>query len=223
MPSASAASVPGRGARCQSAFSAVRERKGSMTTSRAPRRRASSTNGQRCTLELTMLAPQARISRACTTASGSKPMRAADRRLVAGDAGAGADGPVEQARAERVEEAAVHAAVGEQAHVAGVRVGQDRLRPVLGGDRAQPLGDRAERLVPRDALEAPLALAAHAPQRVQQAVGAVDALEVAVHLGAEEALREAVVGVAAERDRAAVLDLHRSSRRCPGSRAGRRP
>ena len=95
--------------------------------------------------------------------------------------------------------------------------------PCSRGDRAQPLGDRAERLVPRDALEAALALAAHAPQRVQQAFGAVDALEVAVHLRAQEALREAVLGVAAERDRAAVLDLDASSRRCPGSRAGRRP
>ncbi len=37
-----------------------------------------------------------------------------------------ADGPVEEARPERVEEAPVHAAVAEEAHVAGVRVGQDR-------------------------------------------------------------------------------------------------
>jgi hypothetical protein len=60
IPRARAASVPGQGAMCQSAFSAVRERKGSTHTSRAPRRRASSTKGQRCTFELTMFAPRPR-------------------------------------------------------------------------------------------------------------------------------------------------------------------
>jgi hypothetical protein len=45
-----------------------------MVTSIAPRRRASSMNGQRWTLELTMFAPQATMRRECTTASGSKPM-----------------------------------------------------------------------------------------------------------------------------------------------------
>jgi hypothetical protein len=44
-----------------------------MATKRAPRRRASSMKGQRCTLELTMLAPQATMSRAWTMASGSRP------------------------------------------------------------------------------------------------------------------------------------------------------
>ena len=45
-----------------------------MVTRLAPRRRASSTNGQRWTFELTMLAPQATMNRAWTTASGSKPI-----------------------------------------------------------------------------------------------------------------------------------------------------
>ena len=67
--------------------------------------------------------------------------------LVAVAARARADRAVEQARPERVEEAAVHAGVAEQAHVAGVRVGQDRLRPVRRGDLAQPRRprDRAPR------------------------------------------------------------------------------
>ena len=43
---------------------------------------------------------------------------------------------------------------------------------------------------------------------MQDAVGAVDALEVVVDLGAEETLGEAVIGVAAEADRATALDVH---------------
>jgi hypothetical protein len=52
----------------------VRERNGSIVTSRAPFLRAASTNGHRCTFELTMLPPQETISRASATASGSKPI-----------------------------------------------------------------------------------------------------------------------------------------------------
>ena len=111
---------------------------------------------------------------------------------------------------ERAEEAPVHAAVRQQAHVPGVGVGQDRLRR-----RARAIaprkrcGDRVEGLVPGDALEPALALRPHAAQRVEDAIGAVDALQVLVDLRAQEALREAMVGVAADADRAAVLDVDR--------------
>jgi hypothetical protein len=79
----------------------------------------------------------------------------------------------------------------------------------VGGDHlAEARRDLVQGLVPGDAREAPLALAPHALQRVQQAVGAVHAVEVLVHLGAEEALGEAVVGVAAEGHRPPVLHVH---------------
>ena len=67
--------------------------------------------------------------------------------------------------------------------------------------------DQVERFVPGDAGEAALALPADAAQGVEDPLGAVDALEVAVDLGAEEALGEAVVGIAAELHRPAPLDL----------------
>lgn len=101
--------------------------------------------------------------------------------------------------------------VREKAHVARVRVGQDRLGPVALAGAAQAGRHQVEGLVPRDALEAPPALAPHALLRVQQALGAVDALleERLTLLGAQEALGEAVLRVAAQLDRAAVLDRHR--------------
>ena len=132
----------------------------------------------------------------------------ADRDRDAGGARAGADRAVEEARPQRAEEAAVHAAVREQPHVPGVGVGQDRLGTVGGDHAAEARGDGVEGLVPRDAREAPLALGPDALHRVQDAVGAVDALEVVVDLRAEEALGEPVIGVAAEAHRAAVLDVH---------------
>ena len=53
MPSASAASVPIRGATCQSAWAAVRLRRGSITTSWVPRARASSVLAQAWTAVVT--------------------------------------------------------------------------------------------------------------------------------------------------------------------------
>jgi hypothetical protein len=68
-----AASVPTRGARCQSAMRAVRVRYGSMTTSCAPRARASSTRGNMCTLVVARLALQQSTKSLSTTVSGSVP------------------------------------------------------------------------------------------------------------------------------------------------------
>src|SRR3989442_110650 len=69
-------------------------------------------------------------------------------------------------------------------------------------------GQGAYGLVPGDPLEAPLPLRAHALQGVEDAVRAVDAFEVAVDLGAEEAPGEAVLRVAAQGDRAVSLHGH---------------
>ena len=118
-----------------------------------------------------------------------------------------ADRAVEPRRAELVEEAPIHRRALEQAHRAGVGVRQDRLRPVARlGDRVQPVGDLAQRVVPRDRLEAAASLGADPPQRRAQSVVMVRALDVSIHLGAEEAARERVVGIAGDPHRAPVFD-----------------
>ena len=180
-----------------------------MVTSCAPRRRASSTNGQRCTLELTMLAPQATMRRAWTTASGSKPSACRRWPCRPGGARAGADRAVEQAGAQRAGRSGgpcCRRTAGpccRRRSRAGWPAGRGRDHV------AEARRDLVQRLVPGDALEAALALPPHAPQRVEDAVGAVDAVQVLVDLRAEEALREAVVGVAADGHRPAVLDVDR--------------
>ena len=73
MASASAASVPGSGARCSWHFSAVRLRYGSIAMSFAPRRLASCTRDHRCRLETIGFEPQIRISFASSKRSGSMP------------------------------------------------------------------------------------------------------------------------------------------------------
>ena len=75
-----------------------------------------------------------------------------------------------------------------------------------------PCGDGIERLVPADALEFTLAFIAGAPQRKEQAILAVSALEVLRHLGAERAGGERMVLGALHFHRDAVLDgdLHRA-------------
>jgi hypothetical protein len=72
-PRASAASVPIRGARCQSACAAVRLRRGSMTTSGVPAARTFSTRAQKCTFVVTRSALQAITRSESSTVSGSAP------------------------------------------------------------------------------------------------------------------------------------------------------
>ena len=72
-PSASAASVPGRGARCSSAAAAVRVRIGSTTTTCAPSRRAAVMNFQMWWWLVSGFEPHSRISRASWKDSGSMP------------------------------------------------------------------------------------------------------------------------------------------------------
>jgi hypothetical protein len=73
MPSASAASVPIRGATCQSAPAAVRLRRGSITTSCVPRVRASSTLAQAWTAVVTRSALHEMITSDSAMDSGSAP------------------------------------------------------------------------------------------------------------------------------------------------------
>ena len=63
-------------------------------------------------------------------------------------------------------------------------------------DRASdPVGRELERLVPGDALEAPFALGADPPLRVQKPIGPVESVEVVVDLAAERAPGERVLAV----------------------------
>ena len=126
---------------------------------------------------------------------------------------AGADGraanrPIEQAGAEVVEEPAVHAGHGEQALVAGIAERKDRFGAVLVDHAVQAGGDLGQRVVPRDLLEPALALRADPAQRVEEAVGAVHAVDEAVDLGAQLAVAVRVVGPAADLDGDAVAHGH---------------
>ena len=102
----------------------------------------------------------------------------------------------------------------EQALVAGVAERQDRLAAVLVDDGVEARSAiSASAVVPRDRLELPAALGAGAAQRVQDAVGAVDAVEEAVDLRAQLAVAVGVVGVAAQLDGDAVVDGDRPAAR----------
>ena len=125
-----------------------------------------------------------------------------------------ADRAVEEARAELVEEALRHRLALHHAHRAGVAVRHDALR-IDARDRLQACRDFVERRVPADALEATLALAADALQRMQQPVRVVGALEVAADLGAERARGRRMRRIARDldRDTPAALTLHRDQHR----------
>src|SRR5258708_39001089 len=75
MPSASAASVPGRIGICQSDRAAVGLRYGSIVTIVAPALRASIIRLQRWLFVLTVFEPQLTMNRAFGTAIGSAPRR----------------------------------------------------------------------------------------------------------------------------------------------------
>ena len=122
----------------------------------------------------------------------------AHRVAVARGAGRGADGAVQQGRAQLVEKTRGHRFALHQAHGAAVAVWQDRLR-IARGDRFQAGRDGRQRLIPADALELAFALLAHAAQRGQQAVRMVGALREARDLGAQHARRGRMVGIALDR------------------------
>ena len=132
------------------------------------------------------------------------PHLAAQRARERLAAGCGANGAVEQAGAQGVKKAPIHRFALHQPHGAGVAVGQDGLC-VARGDGFQPRGDFIQRRIPRDRLEAPFALGAHAAQRRQDALGVVRALGVARHFGTQHAVGRRVRRVAAHAHGAAVV------------------
>jgi hypothetical protein len=75
---------------------------------------------------------------------------------------------VEQGGAQAVKEAPVHRRILQESHRACVAVGHDCLRSIRRGrDVRKPRRDLVDRLVPRDAREAPFALATDAAHRMQ--------------------------------------------------------
>ena len=99
---------------------------------------------------------------------------------------AGADGAVQQTRAELVEKAPVHALALHHAHGACVAVGEDGLGIFL-GNQMQALGDITQRFIPVDGGELARALGAAALERLQHAFGVIAALGVFADLGAQHA------------------------------------
>ena len=132
-----------------------------------------------------------------------------DRRDPARFAGGRADCPVEQRCSEPMEEAAVHRAVLQETHRAGIRIREDGLRSVgRCGDRGKFRGDRVQRFVPGNLLEAPLAFRAHTFHWMQHTLIRIRALEIVRDLGAQRPARRRMVGGAANLDRAPVFDRH---------------
>jgi len=124
-------------------------------------------------LVLTMFPPQTMMKRLWTVSSGSiaplKPMVISNPRLPA---------TLQMVRSRRlgtqaVEEAAIHAAVVHQPHVAVVAVGQDGFRAVAADDFLHAPGDLIQGFLPGDAGEGAFALAAGPFQGMQHPVGVV--------------------------------------------------
>ena len=108
-----------------------------------------------------------------------------------------------------MKETAIHRRALQQAHRPGVRVWQDRLRTVARcRDRTQSLADLGQRALPRDWREPATALGADAPQRRDEAPFVLGALDVAIHLRAEESLREWMLRVAGDTNRPSILHGH---------------
>ena len=108
-----------------------------------------------------------------------------------------------------VEEAPVEAAVLELAHRAGVAVGQDRLRPV---GRSRDRAERAAIVSSASSHEIRSNFPSPFGRRASSgtaAVGAVDAVEIARHLLAEEPAREGMLRVALQLDGHAILTVTR--------------
>src|SRR5690606_29255070 len=95
-----------------------------------------------------------------------------------GAPGAAADRAHQPRSAEAGEESAVETGALDQPDRAKVAEGEDRLRAVALDRLAQTGGDLRQRLVPRNALEAPFPLLSDPAQRMEHPLRAVDPLQV---------------------------------------------
>ena len=197
--------MPGRMKWCSSACSAVRLRRGSITTTLPPRSRIAAQapahvgRGQQAAVRRERVGAQHQQVVGAVDVRDRDAERRAEHQAgghVLGhlvDGGRGED----VARAERLHE---RAPVEQRVEVVGVRVAEvdgDRVAPVLVQQRRQAAVDLGEGLVPRDLLEAGrrCARAACGSGRVL-----VQGLQREA-LGADEPVAEDVVRVAADRGR----------------------
>ena len=123
--------------------------------------------------------------------------RPAVRRPQRGARGRGADRRLQPGGAECREQPRAHDPALHHALGAGEVVRQHRLGAVPLDGRAQPGRCLLDRLVPADPLEAALALRSDAAQRMDDPVGVVQRVQVAIDLGAERTVGERVLAVAA--------------------------
>ena len=116
-----------------------------------------------------------------------------------------------------MEETAVHGAEAELTDRAGVAVGQNALGAELGGDVLEAGGDLVQRLIPGDALEElgltalgewPFRHVCATAHGIEQALGGVDAVQVARDLAAEKSARDGMRGIAGNLDGAAGEFVH---------------
>ena len=189
IPSASAASVPGRMPIHSSHCAAVRVRIGSIAmTVRAVLARLEHERPEVRVRRQRVRSPE-QHEIALRNAFGVGADVGADRHPHAHRAGHRADRAVEHRRADGVEEPPVHRRALDHAHRARVRVRQNRLRPVgRRADRVQPR--RRSRRAPRPTRSrsnCPAPFGPDAAHRMEQPVAMIGALDVAVDLRAEKA------------------------------------
>ena len=138
---------------------------------------------------------------------GSARLPFAEGVFITDAAGGRADGSIELRRAQAMKEAPVEAVRLQLAHRAVIAVRQDRPRPVLRlRDRAKPLGDRGEGLLPSDSFESSRSFGTDAPQWVMKPCRSIHAIEISRHFLAKKSACEGMLLVAAEVDCLAVLD-----------------
>ncbi len=111
--------------------------------------------------------------------------RPAQRSSHGGVAGLGADPPVENRRAQPIEESPLTGGPMYDPHGARVAVRYDRLRPPAFDDRAPPRGDLVERVVPGHALEPRGAFGPDAPHGMHEPSRVRVPLQILVTLAAE--------------------------------------
>src|SRR3954467_4947017 len=81
---------------------------------------------------------------------------------------------------------------------------------MLREDRSPPLRDLANRVIPRDPGPLTASFRTGPAQRVLQAVRGIDAVQIWAHLGTKPTLREGMIGVPVEANRAAIPHLDQS-------------
>jgi hypothetical protein len=139
---------------------------------------------------------------------GQHPLGGADGVEVAREAGFGADCAGKLAGAHAVEEARRHAFALQEAERAAVGVRQHRLGAMGGDDRPQPRRDVGDGFVPCHRRKVAAAFRPDATQRCRQPAGVIGALQVAIHLAAELALRNWLLRVPPDVHSAPAAGLH---------------